>query len=301
MQKSTGTDKAPPGGGSPSMAVAPSDQHAEVALRAIVALMVPVARWLIRNGVQYGAFTAALKSVFLQVAREEIEGSGRKATDSALSILSGVHRKDVRALTAENAARELKPKSVSLVSQVFTRWVTDARYRNADGTPRRLARMGEQDSFEALAREISTDVHPRTVLDELARLRLVRFEDEFVELVADAFVPAADYEELAGLLAGNTGDHLRAAVHNLTTRQPRFLEQSVFADGLSAGSVQELSQIARELWADAFQRMVAEAQGRYEADREAPAPHRMRFGVYYYSEPAAADAPDAGSPSTETP
>ena len=141
MQKSTGTDSAPPGGGSPSISVAPSDQHAEVALRASVALMVPVARWLIRNGVQYGAFTAALKSVFLQVAREEIEGSGRKATDSALSILSGVHRKDVRALTAENAARELKPKSVSLVSQVFTRWVTDARYRNTDGSPRRLARL----------------------------------------------------------------------------------------------------------------------------------------------------------------
>jgi hypothetical protein len=284
MQKSTGTDKALPGGGTPSSAVVPSDQHAEVALRASMALMVPVTRWLIRNGVQYGAFTSALKAVFLQIAREEIEGSGRKATDSALSILSGVHRKDVRALTGADAARDVKPKSVSLVSQVFTRWVTDARYRNPDGSPRRLTRLGEQNSFEALAREISTDVHPRTVLDELARLRLVKLEDEHVELLTAAFVPADDYEELAGLLAANTGDHLSAAVHNLTTRQPRFLEQSVFADGLSAESVRELSQLARELWAQAFQRMVAEAQARYEADREHPAPHRMRFGVYYYSE-----------------
>lgn len=296
MQKPTGTDKAAPGGGTSPAAVVPSDQHAEVALRASMALMEPVARWLIRNGVQYGAFTSALKSVFLQVAREEIESSGRKATDSALSILSGVHRKDVRALTGSDAPRELKPKSVSLVSQVFTRWVTDPRYRDAGGTPRRLVRLGEQDSFEALAREVSTDVHPRTVLDELVRLRLVRLEDEHVELLTAAFVPADDYEELAKLLAANTGDHLSAAVHNLTTREPRFLEQSVFADSLSAESVRELSQIARELWADAFQRMVAEAQARYDADHDAPGPqHRMRFGVYYYSEPAGDETPAPGT------
>ena len=293
MQKSSGTDKAIPGGGTPVSAVVPSDQHAEVALRASLALMAPVARWLIRNGVQYGAFTSALKTVFLQVAREEIEGSGRRATDSALSILSGVHRKDVRALTAVETPREVKPKSVSLVSQVFTRWVTDARYRNPDGSPRRLARLGEQDSFEALAREISTDVHPHTVLDELARLRLVKLEDEHVELLTAAFVPSEDYEELARLLATNTGDHLSAAVHNLTTRQPRFLEQSVFADGLSAESARELSQLARELWADAFQRMVTEAQARYEADHEQAPTHRMRFGVYYYSEPLGVDETQA--------
>lgn len=267
------------------MTVAPSDRHADVALRASMAVMAPVARWLIRNGVQYGAFASALKSVFLQVAREEIERSGRKATDSALSVLSGVHRKDVRALTGD-ARRELRPKSVSLVSQVFTRWVTDSRYRNEDGSPKTLPRLGEQGSFEALAREVSSDVHPRTLLDEFVRLHLVNLNGDTVELVAAAFVPAADYEELASLLAANTGDHLAAAVHNLTTNQPRFLEQSVFGAGLSGQSARELGQVARDIWAQALQRMAAEYQPRSEADQNEEQPHRMRFGVYYYSEPA---------------
>ncbi|MCW7537744.1 DUF6502 family protein [Aquabacterium sp. A7-Y] len=275
------------------MTVAPSDRHADVALRASMAVMAPVARWLIRNGVQYGAFATALKSVFLQVAREEIERSGRRATDSALSVLSGVHRKDVRALTGD-VRRELRPKSVSLVSQVFTRWVTDPRYRNDDGSPRPLPRLGEQGSFEALAREVSSDVHPRTLLDEFVRLHLVNINGDVVELVAAAFVPSADYEELATLLAANTGDHLSAAVHNLTTNQPRFLEQSVFGAGLSAQSVRELGQVARDIWAQAFQRMASEYQPRSEADQEETDSHRMRFGVYYYSEPARNDSTQQG-------
>ena len=280
----TGTDKAEPQPLRSPMAVAPSDEHADVALRASLIVMAPIARWLIRSGVQYGAFASALKSVFVQVAREEIQASGRKATDSALSVLSGVHRKDIRQLS-QHKGRDFKPKSVSLVSQVFTRWVTDPRYRDEQGRPRKLPRLGAQDSFEALSRELSTDVHPRTVLEELVRLRLVRLDGDEVELLTEAFVPAEDHAELAALLSANGADHLAAAVHNLTTNHPRFLEQAVFADGLSERSALELSRLARELWAEVFQKMVTQASARCAADRDEPRPHRMRFGVYYYSEP----------------
>jgi len=264
-------------------AVAAGDRRAQAVLRASMSLIAPVVRWLLRSGVQYGAFAAALKAVFLEVASDELRRSGKKTTDSALSVLSGVHRKDVRAIGSTSGEPELK--SVSLASQVFTLWLTGARYRDASGKPRALPRLGEARSFEALAREISTDVHPRTVLDELTRLGLVRLKDEMVELNAKAFVPSADEAELAALFAANAGDHLTAGVHNLTTTQPRLLEQSVFADGLSEQSVMELHEIARILWAEAFERMVAEATTRCKTDSDTPNPHRMRFGVYYYGEP----------------
>ncbi len=245
--------------------------------------MTPVVRWLLRSGVQYGAFATALKSVFVDVASDELHRSGNKTTDSALSVLSGVHRKDVRAIGGAHAEPALK--SISLASQVFTRWLTAARYRDTTGNPRVLPRLGEGRSFETLAREVSTDVHPRTVLDELERLGLVRVHDETVEPNASSFVPASDHGELAGLLAANAGDHLAAAVHNLTTTQPRFLEQSVFADGLSEQSVKELHDIARSLWSQAFERMVAEATARCQGDEQAASQFRMRFGSYYYDEP----------------
>jgi hypothetical protein len=263
--------------------VAAIDRHAQVVLRASMSLARPVVRWLLRNGIQYGTFTAALKSVFIAVASDELQRSGKKTTDSAISVLSGVHRKDVHAIGG--ASGEPGLKSVSLPSQVFTRWLTAARYRDANGKPRPLPRLGQGRSFEALAREVSTDVHPRTVLDELLRLELVRVHREMVEVNAESFVPSSDDTELAALFAGSAGDHLAAAVHNLSTTQPRFLEQSVFADGLSQQSADQLHEIARAIWAQAFERMVAEATTRCTADRETPTPIRMRFGVYYYDEP----------------
>ncbi|HEY1393749.1 MAG TPA: hypothetical protein VFV25_10255, partial [Methylibium sp.] len=63
-----------------------------------------------------------------------------------------------------------------------------------------------------------------------------------------------------------------------------------------------LAGLARELWADAFRRMVAEATQRVEEDAalspEAAAT-RMRFGVYYYHEAVEPPAQDAASPQQE--
>ncbi|GIX25455.1 MAG: hypothetical protein KatS3mg122_2686 [Caldimonas sp.] len=263
--------------------------RAELAMRTALTLARPIVRWLLRQGVQYGAFVAALKRVFVEVAAEELRRQGRRCTDSALSVLSGVHRKDVRALTQLGRALQ-RDKPFSPASLVFTRWATDPRWRDpASGRPLRLPRQGEQGSFEALAREVSTDVHPRTLLDELQRLSLVHIDGPWVELVAQSYVPSADEAAMAELLAANGADHLAAAVHNLTTSEPRLLEQSVFASGLSQASAEALGVLARRLWAQDFVCMAEQARQRCQADAKPAQPYRMRFGVYYYMEPEASE------------
>jgi hypothetical protein len=281
------TDSSPPHS-DPAVPASPQDAQAEQALQHALAVLVPLVRWLLRSGVRYGALAAALKPLFVEVARAELAEGGAKITDSALSVMSGVHRKDVRQLAGgtqgPDAAAALSPTPVS---QLFTRWVSDPRFRQADGRPRRLQRAGPAPSFESLAREVCTDVHPRTLLEELVRLGLGTLQGDEVELQADTFVPAAGQAEAAALLAANTADHLAAAVHNLTRPAPKFLEQSVFADGLSMASVEALGTLARELWKGDFERMVAEATQRVQHDESLDpllAAMRMRFGVYYYFE-----------------
>jgi len=275
--------------------VRPSEQHAELALREAAALMAPVARWLMRNGVPYTAFATLLKSVFVDVARDELERAGSRATHSALSVLSGVHRKDVRSLELEGASAVTAP-TFPLASRVFTRWMTDARYHGADGKPRPLARSGpaEPPGFESLVRQSSNDVHPRTVLDELLRSGLVRVEGDEVILQEKSFVPSRKLDELTALFSANASDHLNAAVHNLTVKSPKFLEQSIFANGMTQESIDHLHQCARDAWAVAFTTMVTEARKRVDIDAETDSDMRMRFGVYFYSEAAAAPAPQPG-------
>jgi hypothetical protein len=238
---------------------------------------------LLRNGVSYVAFVDLLKAVFVSVAREELSHGGGRPTHSALSVLSGVHRKDVRAL-ANAPQQPASLRSVPLASQVFTRWLSDPVYCRANGAPRTLARNGPAPSFESLARQFSTDVHPRTVLEELARLGLVHIRGDDVVPRAAAFVPVQGLNEMTALFSANVADHIAAAVHNLTLQGPKFLEQSVFADGLSEASTRVLAQAARDAWARAFETIVTQAQECVDADAPTGSAFRMRFGVYYYSE-----------------
>lgn len=275
----------PPASATDAPAVRPSEPHAELALREASVLMAPVARWLMRNGVTYPAFAAQLKAVFLAAAQDELVAGGTHPTHSALSVLSGVHRKDVRALLAEDRP-ETGVRRAPLASVLYTRWLSEPQYREKDGKPRALTRTGDGPrSFERLARETSSDVHPRTMLDELVRSGLVRVEGDEVVPQEGAFVPSRKLDELTALFSANVADHIAAGVHNLTTKSAKYLEQSVFADGLTEQSVDHLHQVARQAWATAFAAMVGEARQRVEADADADSDIRMRFGVYFYSEP----------------
>jgi len=57
-------------------------------------------------------------------------------------------------------------------SEVFAHWVSDARYRDRHGEPRVLRRQGRAPSLQSLARLVTRDVHLRSLLDELLRLKL---------------------------------------------------------------------------------------------------------------------------------
>ena len=276
-----------------------SEDRSAIALREAGALMQPIALWLLRNGVTYGAFADLLKPVFVNAARHELQRGAAKATHSALSIASGVHRKDVRAL-ADSAERVAPPQhGISLASQVFTRWLTDARYRDRGGRPRQLTRSGKGVSFESLARSLSSDIHPRTVLEELIRLGLVTLEGEKVVPAVQSFVPSQELGEMTALFSANSADHLAAAVHNLTLGEPRFLEQSIFATGLSEASVGRLHQVARSVWSRAFDTMMNEGRDCIAADGDVADSYRMRFGAYYYCEPTQAGeaGPEAAQPT----
>jgi hypothetical protein len=269
------------------------ESRAELTLEQSLVVLAPLVRWLLRSGVQYGPVAQALKGVFLSEARRELEDRGSKVTDSALSVLSGVHRKDVRTLGAAATPQTVYHPSPAIM--LFTRWLTDVRYRetrvDAEGAPMQrprssLPRVGNEPSFEALAREVSSDVHPRTLLDELQRLGLIRSDGELVTLATDSFATDPRQTTASQTLALHAADHLAAAVHNLTrSDQQKYLEQSVYADGLSQASVHALQNVARQLWSKTFDVMVKSATDRVDLDtNDANANSRMRFGVYYYHE-----------------
>jgi hypothetical protein len=208
-------------------------------------------------------------------------------TDSALSLLSGVHRRDVRHFErGESAAhaKSAKPRigaPLSLVGEVAARWVADPLFLDGRRRPRAL----ERGEFDALVAAVSSDVRPRAIRDELQRLGAVTERDDGrIALASDGFAPRRGFGEMTELFAANVGDHAAAAVANMQD-DANFLEQAVYADELSAESVAHLQRAAVKAWSQAVRPLITQANERREGDAaSAQRPrHRMRVGIYFYS------------------
>lgn len=263
--------------------------------------MRPLVTLLLRHGLTYPAFAAALKRVFLQVAHDELARQNMPRSDSALTLISGVHRRDVRALTRPSedagaagdaadasladATAAGHPAPLSVAGEVIARWLVDPDLQGADGQPRRLPKAGERGSFDALVASVSSDVRPRAMLDELLRLGVVNEDAEGIAMVADGFAPRQGFEAMSALFTDNLHDHISAASANLQGKH-NFLEQAVYVDQISAESAAKLQAVARLAWRQALKTVMSEAQARFDADAknlpEEERVQRARFGVYFF-------------------
>ncbi len=271
-------------------------------LTAVRRVLVPLVRTLIGFGISWPMLANLLKSVYVEVAERAFALPGKQMTDSRITLLTGVHRKDVSqirnapAKADGAAAEEAAAAAPSLGSQVLSRWLAHPDYRDADGRPRPLPRSsgtGGEPSFETLVTGISKDIRPRVLLDELLHAGLVAERTGgLLDLVEAAHVPRGDLDKLAYYYGRNLADHLAASGHNLAGGLPPFLERALAYDGLRPESIAVLRGEADRMGMAMLvelNRMAADlADG--DAGRD-DARHRFTAGLYLYDEGEALSVP----------
>lgn len=291
-----------------------TDPSADTAFRAALSrILRPLVRMMIARGLRFPELADRLKALYVGVAEGNFGLAGRRLTDSRVSLLTGLQRKDVRALRKGPGAEAPEPPGAGPLPRVLARWSAGPPYAEAPGRPRPLPRAplpstpqprtpqprtGAGPSFETLAGEVSRDLHPRTLLDELVRLGLVRHDAEAdtVTLAADAFLPGRDEAALLGYLGANLADHAEAAAANLAAApEPGpFFERAVHYNRLTPAAVAELDALARRLQGAALAELNARAlelQARDEGNPEAQG--RFRAGAYVYRCPPGAPTEDS--------
>ncbi|MGF1445330.1 MAG: DUF6502 family protein [Pikeienuella sp.] len=265
-------------------------------IRVLRGLLRPLVKAMISQGVTVPAVYRLLKEVYVEVAEQDFALDGKRPTDSRISVLTGVHRKDVRVI------REAGPQEtgtsrrrVAAIASVIGRWLADPQMLDATGQPRPLPRQAQPDtgvSFDALVGAVSKDVRPRTVLDELLRQRLVSLDEaeDLVRLNPEAVLGPGDSEQKVIFFAQNVGDHIAAATENLLAADQGapFMERAVFYNRLKAASVDAIEGEARDFAARALAQVNRSAFLRQAADLDTEdATERFRFGVYFYRTPEA--------------
>ncbi len=264
--------------------------------KAIQGLLRPQIRAMIAQGITAPALYRMIKQIYVDVADEEFRLDDQRSTDSRISMLTGVHRRDVRAMrNADRSDREAAEQKVTTIASVLGHWLADPDLIDAEGQPVPLPRSAKTgQSFETLVQMVSRDIRPRTVLDELVRQNLVALDEDtgMVRVRSDAFIGPGDQDQKVFFFAENVGDHISAAVDNLLADDPRFMERAVFYNRLRSASVDEIEAIARELGTDALVRLNRLANERQASDKEDPdGTERFRFGVFFYREDEASEKP----------
>ncbi|WP_422422312.1 DUF6502 family protein [Pseudomonas sp. GZD-222] len=266
-------------------------------LSALRRVMRPLVRLMLRKGVTYTVFADVLKEVFVDVADREFRLDDKAPSDSRISLLTGIHRKDVRRLRHEgDTASMVLPENITLGAQLVNVWTNSQPFCKAVGQALplpRLASVGGEVSFDALVARVSTDIRARVVLDEWLRLGVVRVdEQDCVHLEAQAFLPQKGFDEKAAYLGHNLHDHASAAVHNMSGQGQPFFERSVHYDALAPVSVEVLREaVASEGMQTllGFSRLAAELEDRDLSSQEPR--QRITIGLYFYTEPNSPPTP----------
>jgi hypothetical protein len=283
-----------------------SDEPQSPVNRAILRIMRPLVRVMLRNGLAYADFAALVKGVFVEVASEEFDLPGKKQSVSRISVLTGINRKEVKRLL------ELPPESAdsrdnNRAARVVSGWMRDDDFIQADGSARPLPLAGTDSApgFDTLVKRYSGDMPVRSILDELVRVGAARVDDGEVQLTASGYVPNTSNDEMLRLSAEGASDLLKTIDHNLHGQQPvSRLQLSVAYDDVPQAGVELFRNLSREKSLELLKqldRFLATQDRSVNPSVSGDGRYRTGLGIYYFEEPiepdgdASSDEPDSKS------
>lgn len=260
----------------------------------LVRLLRPLVRLLIKAGMTFPALCDLLRDLYINVAEHDFALPDKPQTDSRVSLLTGIHRKEIARKRGAGAPVGAVPTAISRTSRILALWLGSPRFTDAQGAPLALYRSADQGvpSFDQLVTAITKDLRPRAILDEWVDRKLIAIgEDGRIMLLAAALTPPAGDDQLY-YFGRNLHDHIAAAASNIAGGAPPFFERAVHYDRLSPKNAAALLDYSREHASRLLLAANRKALTLCDADRGGDT--RWILGVYVYC--ADDDAPRDPTP-----
>lgn len=255
---------------------------------AVIRLLRPLVRILLRNGFSYGAFADLAKWVFVDVASREFALPGRKQSVSRVSVITGLNRKEVSRVQAMSPPQDSDVgDNYNRAARVISGWLTDPDFSDAQGQTRALALGGEGGSFSDLVARHSGDMPPRAVLDELLRVGAVA-QDEHgaIRLMQRAYVPRSTEADKLHILGTDVSQLIQTIDHNLQCEHGQaHFQRKVSYDNLPEEALPALRAMTGEQ-AQALLEQLNQWMAQHDRDSNPAVSGRGRkqaaIGIYYY-------------------
>ncbi len=263
----------------------------QILFSAFLKLLRPLVRIFLRNNVPYGIFADLAKSVYVEVAVEEFGIPGRKQTDSRVSIITGLNRKEVRRV---KALPQLDEEMAAVTQQyhraarVISGWVRDQDFADAQGQAAELPLEGENATFAKLVKKYSGDMPVRAILDELLRVKSVeRLENGKIRLTTRAYLPDTQEGEKLNILGADVKDLVATIDHNICFDADRFFQRKVEYDNLPEEALlpmREMTVARGQALLEEMDRWIAKEDRDANPSVEGTGRKRAGVAIYYFEE-----------------
>lgn len=262
------------------------DEHL---IQALTRLLRPLLRYLLTKGFTYIRLIQIIRPLYVALAEEEYGKNQQTLSDSRISVLTGLARRYVKELRQSPVPSDPATLKASPSTKLIAEWITNPRFLDKRGAPRKLDRLKTDHSipsFEELANIATSDVRPRTLLDDLIEKGMIEeIPSGKLMLLTNAYKPDKHANELIDYFGQHIHDHLAAATNNLHEYKQPFFERSAFQDRLSPESLEELRAFSDDQAMKMLKAVYARASELSEKDMgRTDNTFRFRIGAYCYSE-----------------
>jgi hypothetical protein len=227
-----------------------SENRNTIVSNAVSRVLRPLVRMLVSLGINFKDFSENAKRIYLEESVRVLKEDDKEATSSALSMISGIHRKDTSHFLKNPSVESSQlPIAASAAMAVVSDWIVNPDYLDADKKPSPLIYShSDMDvkSFTTLSNKVIKDIRAKTVLEELLRLNLVEIKDEIVTLKREAFIPQTSFNEKMVFFSKNISEHIQAAATNVRSEQPPYFERSAVHDGLNEEDIKQIDAFVRD-------------------------------------------------------
>lgn len=218
----------------------------ERVLAAIGRILRPIVRILIRNGVPSDVLTQVVRKTYVDVAAQEFQLNGKRQTVSRISVITGLHRKEVARLRATNAVDVGSVASErNRAAAVLTAWLRDPDFLDRKGDPLDLPFAGTN-SFSELVRRYSGDMKPRAMADEFLASGAVETVAGRLRMAARGYVPGIDGDDLVAMLGTDAAQFIETIDHNMQRSEKRY-QRKVEYDGVPVEHAPEFRAMSARL------------------------------------------------------
>lgn len=260
-----------------------SPQSAQEPLLAAVArILRPLARVLLRNRVASDAVTELVRRVLVDVAFEEFALEGKRPTQSRVSVLTGLNRKEVaRLLDLRDSVLPPAEDRRNRAAALLGAWRRDPEFHGEDGRPLALPFSGDR-SFSTLCQRHSGDMKPRSLADELLAAGALEEVGGLLHMTSAGYVPSGDPAEILQILGTDTAELISTIDHNLCAPEGGHWYQSkVKYEGIPAEHLQEFLRYSGQRAQDLLEELDAwlAARAGEEPTSQGEANRRVDLGL----------------------